>query len=62
MERKCYIIIDNNYFIDKDFWKDHGIDFILDSEYMIWNNPDYDPQTITFIFSNVLFFFFTQNS
>ena len=44
------VLIDNNYFIDKDFWKDNATDFQLDSEYMIWN-AEYEPQTITFIFS-----------
>lgn len=46
------VLIDNNYNIDNDFWREHGIDFYKNSEYMIWNNPDLEtPQTITFIFS-----------
>ena len=43
-------LIDHNYNIDNDFWKDNATDFMLNSEYMIWN-AEYEPQTITFIFS-----------
>jgi len=45
------VLIDNNYMIDNDFWKENATDFQLDSEFMIWNNPNYQSQTITFIFS-----------
>lgn len=45
------VLIDDNYNIDNNFWKEHGIDFFKDSEYMIWNDEGLAPQTITFIFS-----------
>ena len=46
------VLIDNNYNIDNDFWKEHGKDFWKDSENMIWNSDELErPQTITFIFS-----------
>ena len=38
------MLIDNNYFIDNDFWKEHAMDFQLNSEYMVWNNPELAPQ------------------
>ena len=34
------MLIDNNYNIDNDFWKDNKLDFWKDSENMIWNNND----------------------
>ena len=45
------MLIDDNYMIDKDFWKDNKLDFLKDSEFAIWNSDDLAPQTITFIFS-----------
>ena len=46
------VLIDNNYNIDNDFWKDHRVQFTKDSENMIWNSDELErPQTITFIFS-----------
>ena len=46
------MLIDNNYNIDNNFWKEYGTDFFKNSEYMIWNNDQLaTPQTITFIFS-----------
>ena len=46
------VLIDDNYFIDNDFWKEHRQLFMTTSEYAIWNDPELvTPQTITFIFS-----------
>ena len=46
------VLTDDNYFIDDKFWKEHGKDFMKDSENMIWNSDELErPQTITFIFS-----------
>ena len=33
-------LIDRAYYIDSNFWKNHQTDFIADSEFMIWNNPE----------------------
>ena len=48
------VLIDNNYFIDNDFWKEYQTDFQVSSEYMVWNDLNLvlnGSQTITFIFS-----------
>ena len=46
------MLTDDNYNIDDKFWKEHGKDFMKDSENMIWNSDELErPQTITFIFS-----------
>ena len=45
------VLIDDNYNIDNNFWKDHKMDFLKDSEFAIWNNDILEQQTITFIFS-----------
>ena len=46
------VLIDNNYNIDNNFWKDNKeTDFQKDSEFAIWNNPELAEQTITFIFT-----------
>ena len=48
------VLIDNNYMIDNDFWKEYQTDFQVSSEYMVWNDLNLvlnGSQTITFIFS-----------
>lgn len=45
------VLTDDNYFIDNDFWKENQQIFMTTSEYAIWNDPDLDSQTITFIFT-----------
>ena len=45
------VLIDQNYIIGKNFWKDHLTDFQVDSESMIWNTDQLALQTITFIFT-----------
>ena len=45
------VLIDNNYNIDNNFWKDNKQTFMTTSEYATWNDPELAEQTITFIFS-----------
>ena len=45
------VLIDNNYLIDKDFWKNFKLQFRVDSETMIWNADNLASQNITFIFT-----------
>ena len=45
------VLIDNNFNIDNNFWKENHEIFMTTSEYSIWNDPELASQTITFIFS-----------
>ena len=44
------VLIDDNYNIDKDFWKNNKLDFLKDSEFAIWNNDILEQQTIHLFF------------